>query len=762
MLFPATLHQVDTNPASSCISLFHSCKAYRPCVLALCLLAAGASFSCGAADAKHEIVREVAVERIALAREAGLVEMAAELENDLAETAPRDSIEEASPQPSVLRVPLETQGNPFLDLLVQAAQQELEKPDFSYPIPTPDNPVFLGGGSPRGHLNPRDTAGRMDALLWLYANPASPLRGDPEVLRRFLRRAHAYTDAMLLPGEKRGQQIYDDFAMAPASVALREFAVLYPELLLPSQRRRWDAAMRQAGNAILSHTRNHRSDHARGYANIDVTKAFQLLNFGLYLQDEEMLEEARGLISALEGAILPDGGTHYIWSQNESCGYHEVIPHYLARFHEVSGDTLPLELIKRLEWYGPVSCGPLAEYWTAPSWKQTWNSHLQGLGGGHFVSTVTENPWVRGMISTPSAGNVDLRSWFSLRAALPWFRKGLPAHQLPDGITYPDRNIDGVRAWYGRFSYAATLRDLPVDEPGHATLVGAHFTEPDRSLGAILMGAFPRVQLDENSDEVRSKAWLTSEMSSARVISRNASALAASYELATFGSSRKGALSGWQGRQIWLGLPDRLVAWMDLSRRENARGTFGAEIAFRFGSGGTVGGPTRSLESLAENEWKYGGAILRVLESGECRVETAVVPFRVPRYPISEVLVRTDPVNGGRALVEIRQAESEPATKIEHLESDGLQGFSIKLGNRLFLVAANFSTSEARLGIPGGDEKTSIWISGAQAPVRALSECAVPPGGVAMVVQSPQESDHLAGWKSYQEMIESQKTTSDP
>lgn len=737
-------------------------SAYLSPFLSMLFLAAGV-----ASKPAFEVVQEVGRERIEAARQAGLEALASELEIDLAagissELGPSTGGGQVG-NLSVLRDPYVKEGNPLIAQLVQGAQRELRSPDFSWFIPTQENPLFLGGGSPRGHLNPRDTAGRMDALLWLYANPASPLKGDPEVLRRFLRRAHVYTDAMLLPAaEQGGQQIYDDFAMAPASVALREFAALYPELLLPSQRRRWDAAMRQAGDAIMRHTKNHRERNNKGYANIDVTKAFQLLNFGLYLQDAEMIAAARQLIAAQERAILPDGGTHYIWSQNESCGYHEVIPHYLARFHEVSGDTRPLEFIKRLQWYGPVSCGPLAEYWTAPSWKHTWNSNLRGLGGGHFVASVSENPWVVGMLLSPAGTSADPRNWFSVRAVLPWYRQDLSARALPDQVTYPDRNIAGVRAWYGRFSYAATLRDLPVDEPGHATLVGAHFMEAEQSLGAILMGAFPRVRVGANPDDLRSWAWLTSGMQSALVLGRNFSALAASYELAVFGSSRKGALSGWRGRQIWLGMPDRLVGWLDVSRGKRGSASAEAEIVLRVGTGGTINGPERSLEAIGPAEWKYGGAIVRLVADGMGRVETAVVPFRLPQFPVSEIMVRANPGDGGWALAEIRTEHSLPATEIKPLGQAGLEGFSVAFDDRQFLVAANFSDQAAKLLIPDQQVRTSIWISGEEGAAAVGAECLVPPGGVAMVVQSSKEEDHLAGWSSYQQMVENLSTGTEP
>jgi hypothetical protein len=358
-----------------------------------------------------------------------------------------------------------------------------------------------------------------------------PRGGAPELIARFLRRAHAYVDAILFAADAMpNAPIYDVFAMAPASCALREFRRLCPRLLLPTDAERWERAMKMAGHVVRRHAADHRRVHAKGYANIDAALAFALLNYALFLEDDAMLAEARSLVALLDKAVLPDGGTHYIWSQNESAGYHEVVAHYLARFHEVTGDERPLEIIRRMEWYGPVSIGRMGEYWTAPSWKHTWNSSMRRMGGGEFVAAVTGNPYARWITGEPEFDPRNLRHWESARVKIPWYRDRIPKREPPDQVTYPDRNIDGPRARYGRFGYAATLRDIPADEPGHSTLMGALVTQPDGTMQAFLMGACPRVRVGNDPVHPRHWAWLTSSMQSSRVIGRRFSGLTATGE----------------------------------------------------------------------------------------------------------------------------------------------------------------------------------------------------------------------------------------
>ena len=122
-------------------------------------------------------------------------------------------------QISVLREPSVKIGNPYIERLVVGIKDELKVKDITWGKITTANPIFKETGGPYGS---RTTASRMQAMLWLIANPASPLQGDAEIFKRFLRRYLAYVDALLNGKDiKAGQLIFDDFAIAPASCALR-------------------------------------------------------------------------------------------------------------------------------------------------------------------------------------------------------------------------------------------------------------------------------------------------------------------------------------------------------------------------------------------------------------------------------------------------------------------------------------------------------------------------------------------------------------
>ncbi len=689
---------------------------------------------------------------VALERLAGMSSpspRAAEIEAALVQPA-EDFAKAATNAPnlSVLRQPSVTDGNPFIDHLTRGAREFLETPDAEWPVRDSGECLF-GSATSQGEYNPRTAAARMDALFWLFANPASPLKGDPAVLKPLLGRLLAYCDAIQHGDELRGGQgIYDDFAITPASTVIREFEALYPGILLPSDRQLVRDAMRTAGEKIHTHVKRHLDNHDEGYANIDMAMSLQLLNFGLFLGNAEMKETSRQLLDRVGKSVLPDGGFHYIWNQNESVGYHDVIIEFLGRMWEISGEEEPLRILKATEWYGPVSAAPIAEYWTAPSWKHTWNSELRGTAGGFQVASATGNPYVRGILNLPDVGN--LRGWTHSRAPIAWYRSDITPQTVPDRVLFPDRNIVGPRGRFGTFNYAATLRDLPTSEPGHATLVGAMTTTPSFGLNAIVMGVGPRVLVGSNREEIRSWASITSGMTSSQVFSRRAAAFAASYQLARFGSSQKGPTVPARGQQLWLALEDRLVGLLRIEPTEGDP-TDSYEGVLRLGTGGTVSGPAQKLRQTEDGHFAYGDMVVVSHGHNFAAIETAEVPFRIPRYPITEIQWRGGEGSPRWWVVEIRPSDAPPVRVDIGNPDSSAPGLLVAAGERTWVVVTNFGAEPARVELPLPAGRNTFFTAGA-AP-SAEPPATLPPGQVLLVVSGGGDSDHLPGWSSYQEMI---------
>jgi len=609
-------------------------------------------------NALEETARIVAIERIASAEAIGEHQWAETLRAEVQKPLSANPVEPTPANISTLRPPQAASDNPYIGLMVSGAKTYLAKADTpdSWPKLRPGETGFMTLRGSSDDKDVRNTAARMDTLLWLFANPASPLRHDPAVLATFLRRAHAYTDALEMGAAtlKPGKDLLDDFAIAPAACALREFATLYPGLLYPSQKASWDRAMRLAADAMMLKAK----DFNGRYANIDLALSFELLNFGLYLDDPALLAKSRELFIAQEKNILPDGATHYIWSQNESPGYHDTVALFIARIYEITGDEAALDMLRRMEWFGPVSVGRRGEYWTAPSWKHTWNGGETGTGG-EPVAFVSRNPFLRGMI-TPPESKPPYKGWEGLRGQVAWWAPEIPSQPLPDRFTILDRNTAGPRAWYGPFNYAATLRPIPTDEPGHSTLIGAQVLGPGNERGELLMGVYPRVFLGGDRANPRSFAWITSGLQSGLAMGREWSAFAADYQLHGFGSSKKGNLVPWRGRQIWLGLPDRIVGVLELEPIGPDTPSASLETLVRLGTGGTVFAPPEELVPLGDNRFRFGDLIVVVHASDFEDLTTEVTPFRVPKAPFHDlVFMDSAPTTTPRrCVVEIRLADA--------------------------------------------------------------------------------------------------------
>ena len=750
-------------------------------------------------------VLSVALERAKVCLDVGDSKDAGDLISDVEATLAKNPQSLVAPSSqtntiSALRPPMKVEGNPYIAKLVAGANEDLSKPDKPFLKNTPMVNSFSGLG---GETGSRSSGDEMQAWLWLYANPASPLKGDSRVLERYLREANAYADAIDIHGSMSlagssastesvkgaplvgaqgskgnenaplaGQGIFDDFAIAPASCALREFAQLYPGLLLPSQKALWNRAMKTGGAVMWLKAK----DRQGTYANIDLALAFEMLNFGLYLDNKEYLDKARFLYEAQEKIIWPDGALAYLGHQNESANYHNSDTRDLARIYEVNQDPKVLELLKKTEWYGPVTCGKRGEFWTVPSWKDTWNDTTSIWTGGESVAALTGNPYLRGMNDKLLTGKSDPykwpSGWYAARLGLPWWRDDVKPLPLPDNYTVIDRNIAGPRAWYGRFNYAATTRRIPENEPGLATIMGAQATEADAGMGNVLMGVYPRIR--ENKQELSKDgkynrsafAWRTYGLKSAVVTGRTFSAVAGTYQLQQYQSSQPGKPVDWSGRQLWLGLPDRIIGLVEISPTKEGATAIDVEGVLRLGTGGTVNGKATKIEQTGTNSWKYGDLSVTMIAHNGAKIETPEVPYRLPKFPNTEIRVMDEKGAAGAAaptaypasfnhwmMVEIRPSWVTTPAVVSRIDDPvGILGFKAQIESKQFQLLFNSRDNDLRCS-PTVSVNTSLHDSVTGVQVSIPGSLNLKPHELAVLVASPSKEDHLQGWANFQEML---------
>jgi autotransporter-associated beta strand protein len=539
---------------------------------------------------------------------------------------------------------------------------------------------------------------QMDALFWAFAHPSSPLKNNDEVLRRLLRRSYAYLDAINVHGPliPAGQlaSFYDDFAIAPASSVFREFPGLYPGLVPTNSAAEWDNAMETAAKNLWAAYGNR----VASWVNTDVAISCELFNFGTWTNRPELLAKAQYFIDSVlsMNRMFEDGAVGYIGTQNETVNYQATVSEYVSRYFETTGNANANLILQKMQWYGAIN-GRIGDWWTAPSWKHAWNDIRSSFSGGESVAG--NNPYVRAELDAWIAAPATLTNWYGrARVDLAWYQIGTTPLTRPDYTVF-DRNIQGPRAWYGRWNYAATLRNINFSESGHTTLIGAQVADPDPDfrVNASLMGIYPRLRVTaasprdaDNSLNEPAHAWLTSGLTGDSTVSRDFSTIGASYGIHQYGSSVKGTAHDWTGRQVWLNLPDRIIGLMDLAPNADLT-AFEVQGVIRLGFGGTAVSSTKTLVSTGADSWSYGDLRVKLHSHNYAEVSPEVYTFRVASAPYTEITLR-DMVDGEtnitpvahtagtrrKFIAEIRPAStSGEVTVTEIAEAGGLIGLDV-------------------------------------------------------------------------------------
>lgn len=644
------------------------------------------------------VVLEVSIERASASLNAGETAHADLLLDDVQNNLAADSAVMAAQVSGlsnirVLRPLLQTgvANNPYLKRLIDGVTLFLASPDSAWEKNTAQTNVL------EDFNLARTTGAQIDALFWIFAHPDSPMKNDPEILRRLLRRTHAYLDAIQVHGPSlhAGQltSFYDDFAVTPASGVFREFLMLYPGLVAANAEADWNAAMQTAAANLWSAYQNR----VASWVNTDVAIACSLYNFGERTSNAAMIAKSEYFINEVlaSGRMFEDGAVGYIGTQNEAGGYQALVSEYVTRYFETTGHANAGIIMAKMQWYGPIN-GRIADWWTSPSWKDAWNDNRSSFHAGESVAG--SNPYVRAELDASINAAATTTNWYGRpRVDIAWYQGGVTPKSRPDYLVF-DRNIRGPRAWHGRWNYAATLRDISPTEPGHYTLMGAQVADPDPDFrcNASLMGVFPRLRVSatprnaDNSLNEAGHAWLTSNLAGDSTVARDFSAFGASYQVHQFGSSTKGADHDWTGRQVWLNLPDRVIGLLDISPNADLPAQE-VQGVIRLGFGGTAYSATKTLASTGPDSWSYGDLRIKLHSHNYAEVSPEVYFFRVANAPVTEITLRD--MAGGAAnttpnihtagtrrkfIAEIRPAwTSGEVTVNEVAETGGLVGLDV-------------------------------------------------------------------------------------
>jgi autotransporter-associated beta strand protein len=649
------------------------------------------------AEGVKRAVFDIALERAQAGLDVGEITYCTNLLNDVEARLGTNAANMAAPAAgvtnlSVLRPLLATttNTNPYLRRMVTGANLSMAAAELPVPKSTPNSNYLADFSFARTY------AWQLDSYFWLFAHTNSPLASNAETLRRMLRRFHAFTDAMdvhaqsYAPGQL--SSFYDDFAMGPASVPLREFALRYPNLLLPTDRAQWSSGIAKASDVIWATHQNR----VASWVNTDVAISVQLYNFGTLRTNQAFLDKAQYFIDAVisSNRLFADGAVGYIGTQNEAGGYQDTVAEYVSRYYEINSNATALTILQGMEWYGPVN-GRIVDWWTSPSWKDAWNNITSSMPAGEAPAGT--NPYVRAELDLITNAATTANWYGSPRVDVAWYQPGTVARARPD-YTIFDRNIQGPRAWNGLFNYSATLRKINDSESGLATVMGCQVADPDPNfrVNACLMGIAARLRVSplssRNADDTLNESrhsWLTTRFSGESTVTRDVSSLGVSHLIHSFGSSVKGVETNWNVRQIWIGLPDRIIGRIDIAPNENLN-AYEVQGVIRLGFGGTAYSSNKTLVANGSNAWNYGNLAIRVHAHDFASVDPEVYTFRVTNAPVTEITLR-DQVGGGANsnllsypagqrrswITEVRNRASSNEVTVTDVSTNGLVGIDV-------------------------------------------------------------------------------------
>jgi len=723
-------------------------------------------------------VLELAVERACQAHDHGLRDEAETLAREITQalTAPPKNFAHRNPDAAhlgILKPLLSERKNPYLTAMVEAAREKFAKPDVEWIRATADKPAFASvGSSSNNPHNVRSAAKAMREYFWLFAHSQSPMRSEPEPLKRALRRAHAYIDGLALdrPDLKNRPDLYDQFAVEESFSGLYEIIELHPGLLLPSQKKAWDQALKKAADNIWKQMRNKRANNL----NIETARMVGVLNMGYYTANKEMIAKVMSHVDKVLKKMHPDGGWPYHRDGNPSVNYHNELLKSLLRIYEQTKYKPITNALTASQWKGPVM-GRTDEFWTSPFFKTyRWNNLKGTEAGPEAVVALSKNPYVRWLLDR------DIKPD---RNQVAWYRGDVKPKPLPTHYTIPDRNVAGPRAWYGEFCYAGNF-GFNSTAAGHETLMGAMTVDKaDGRINSVLTDVTPRIWVDPQSKEAQIGAkipgWakLTDRLVGATTMTRNYSVGTALHGIAQIERhAYQGKASGFQVRQIWVGLPHRIIGLVSVVPGKKAAHAHAIHGALRFVSGGTTGAKvTKELKEVGPRHYQYGQLDIRIHETTFASITPIVKTYRRPEYPAAELILsnrKAEPAPAGkdtiftpnndlRFLVEVSPIWTRTRVSSEILSSGEALGIQVVGKKRSIQVWLNTSAEKhscklQRKRLPAG--KASFGISKgvlgrptfkSQVPADVTLES----GQHAVLVVSSDPYDHKPGWKSFEDMI---------
>lgn len=583
------------------------------------------------------------------------------------------------------------------------------------------------------------------AGAWALCCPDSPHAADPDLLVRVLRLMQAifqnHRDGDFNPGR---QAIYGNdpninrFCFVPTFEAYLLLAATYPDLVLPSKRAEWLASA-QVATEFQIETYGARAKNEPPecyYANMDVHYMLMLELAARMFNSPRYHEQAERFLKLTADALYPDGAFSYHGFQNECFVYHQINVAHLARYWQLTGSELARDTIVKSRPYYPynVEPGGVPEYYTDCFWKHYWSG--ASPIGPEIVAGLTGCPQNR-RVAKDELRWEQPNSYYALYAAT-LYRPDIQDQPLPDNFLIYDRNVQGPRGRFGRWSFAGTTRFFGDGQQGKDTFVGGlAVDEPTRRypLDAALQVVTNQYRLEPRQpDEGNCRRWrecryLSQDERNAVMIGQDFASLTTRYRIQNVAWGGKSTLTDWAGNQQWILMPGRLVGVLEIEPLSDQQ-AYSVHGRVRFGL-------EKQIERKDAACFHYGALVCRLHEHNYADVITEKSETfyldKPEKFRSTEIVLRdkasleTDEqkpltyAQGTRHFftVEVLPEWSQPADSVRRIATpDGLRGLEIRADGRWRLLVHNATDAAVTFetSLPWAQGELSLHTSGSHTP----------------------------------------------
>ena len=319
--------------------------------------------------------------------------------------------------------------------------------------------------------------------------------------------------------------------------------------------------------------------------------------------------------------------------------------------------------------------------------------------------------------------NVELKwvkpsHYYAIYAATLW--RDFPEALQRDGYIVYDRNVEGPRGRFGRWSFAGTTRDPGKGAQGRDTFVGAMLTSKEDKpfpLDAALQVVTSQYRLKPGGPRWRSCRCLSANEENAVTVAGNFGALTTRYRIQNVAWGGKSTLTNWEGCQEWLQTPKRIIGTLSICPLADEK-AYSIHGRVRLGL-------KLALEKQADGSFRYGG--LRVKLHGHNYADIVTEPSETfytdppEKFRSAEIVLRdAASVRSGEKepltystgteqffTVEISPADNPPAAQVKRHElPGGLRALEVTADGQWYMVIhnPNKTPATATVSVPGADK----------------------------------------------------------